>query len=309
MEKKIRYQRGYVARADKSREGKATGSLELWVNSVDAPATGANGKRYVRLSCSGTFAKSSGIPYALGDVQNENNTLFVRVTVFEPLCDSVIKMGLSKGSRAQFYGNFEVSEYNGKKYVDCIAQRVEKKWPLAEGKGEQFGGYLSRVNNEPGVGRGSLAMYLVKPMEVKKPASGNEVGELRLSGRFQNSNGVAYALGDDILNPKDGHMFVSATAWSYALESLKRLNLKKGALIQVYGDFEVRTYPRNDGSTGKEVVCRDIHKFDVLSYGSDDNDGGAATSAATPAATAPAAQTNVGGFQTPDHFGGVVVPF
>ena len=305
---KKRYQRGYVTRVDKSREGKATGSLELWVNSVDDPATGGNGKRYVRLSCSGTFAKSSGIPYALGDVQNENGTLFVRVTVFEPLCDAVIKMGLSKGSRAQFYGNFEVSEYNGKKYVDCIAQRVEKKWPLAEGKGEQFGGYLSRVNNEPGVGRGSLAMYLVKPMEVKKPNS-NEVGELRLSGRFQNSNGVAYALGDDILDPKDGHMFVSATAWSYALDSLKKLNLKKGALIQVYGDFEVRTYPRNDGSTGKEVVCRDIRKFEVLSFGDKDGASTAASAPAAAPAAAPAQEPDASGFHAPDSFGGVVVPF
>lgn len=318
--KTVRYQRGYIEPINKGDQTKARGSLELWVNSVDAPATAGNGKSYMRLNCSGTFAKSSGIPYALGDVMNENGTLFVRVTVFEPMVEFVDKMGLGKGSRIQVYGTFNVSEFTKKdgtpgKNVECVAQKIEKKWPLADGKGEQFGGYVNRLNvDECGKAYGSLAMYLVKPVEIKKTSAANEVGEVRLSGRFQNNSGIPYALGDDILDPKDGHLFVSASAWSYALDSFKKLNLQKGALIQVYGHFEVREYPRSDGTIGKDVTCRDIKKFEVLSFGKKDDN---AAPAANPAPAAPAAAPapvaapvdEDDGFQAPASFGDIVVPF
>lgn len=313
--KTVRYQRGYVEPVVKGDQTKARGSVEVWVNSVDPIATAANGKRYLRMNCSGNFAKSSGIPYAMGDVLNENGTLFVRVTVFEPLCDYVEKMALGKGSRVQVYGNFNVSEFAKKdgtpgKSVECVAQKVEKKWPLAEGKGEQFGGYLNRLNvDEVGKAYGSLAMYLVKPVEIKKTSAANEVGEVRLSGRFQNNSGIPYALGDDILDPKDGHLFVSASAWSYALDSFKKLNLQKGALIQIYGHFEVREYPRSDGTIGKDVTCRDIKKFEVLSFGTDKKDGSGDAAAAAATAPATPAVDNTDDFQAPASFGDIVVPF
>lgn len=318
--KTVRYQRGYIEPTVKGDQTKARGSVEVWVNSVDPVATAGNGKRYLRLNCSGTYAKSSGIPYALGDILNDNGTMFVRVTVFEPLCDYVEKMSLGKGSRIQVYGTFNVSEFTKKdgspgKNVECVAQKVEKKWPLTDGKGEQFGGYLNRLNvDEVGKAYGSLAMYLVKPVEIKKTSASNEVGEVRLSGRFQNNSGIPYALGDDVLDPKDGHLFVSASAWSYALDSFKKLNLQKGALIQVYGHFEVREYPRSDGTVGKDVVCRDIKKFEVLSFGKkEDGAAPAAPAAAAPAApaapaTAPAVDDD-DNFQAPASFGDIVVPF
>lgn len=313
--KTVRYQRGFVEPVVKGDQTKARGSVEVWVNSVDPIATAANGKRYLRLNCSGNFAKSSGIPYSMGEVLNENGTLFVRVTVFEPLCDYVDKMDLGKGSRVQVYGNFNVSEFTKKdgspaKSVECVAQKVEKKWPLADGKGEQFGGYLNRLNvDEVGKAYGSLAMYLVKPVEIKKTSAANEVGEVRLSGRFQNNSGIPFALGDDILDPKDGHLFVSASAWSYALDSFKKLNLQKGALIQIYGHFEVREYPRSDGTIGKDVTCRDIKKFEVLSFGADKKDGSGDAAAAAATAPATPAVDNTDDFQAPASFGDIVVPF
>lgn len=316
--KTVRYQRGCVEPIVKGDQTKARGSLEVWVNAVDPVATAGNGKKYLRLHCSGTYARSSNIPYSLGEVLNENGTMFVRVTVFEPLCDFVDKMALGKGSRIQVYGTFEKKPFKKKDgsdgvSIECVAQKVEKKWPLADGKGEQFGGYLNRLNvDEVGKAYGSLAMYLVKPVEIKKTSNSNEVGEVRLSGRFQNNSGIPYALGEGILDPKDGHLFVSASAWSYALDSFKKLNLQKGALIQVYGHFEVREYPRSDGTIGKDVVCRDIKKFEVLSFGKKDDDAAApAAPASAPAApaAAPAPVVNEDDFQAPASFGDIVVPF
>lgn len=316
-ETKVRYQRGYVNRLNKDKTDKARGSLEVWVNGDPVKETAANGKTYLTMMCSGTYAKSSGLPYAL---EVEPGIAFVRVVVFDPLINYVEKLNLGKGSRIQVYGNFEKKTYKKKDgsdgcTIECIAQKVEKKWPLDEGKFETFGGYVTReVSDTVGKAVGSLAMYLTKPIEVKKTGAANEVGEVSLNGRFQSNSGIPYALGDDILDPKDGHMFMTASAWSYALDSFKRLNLQKGALIQVYGTFEVQEFKRNDGTVGKSVVCKDIKKFDVLAFGKADGDAAApaaaATVAAAPAAPADAAPENNGDeFQAPASFGDIVVPF
>lgn len=319
-ETKIRYQRGYVERLNKDKTDKARGSLEVWVNGDPVKETGQSGKAYMSMMCSGTYAKSSGLPYAL---EVEPGVAFVRVTVFDPLINYVEKLNLGKGCRIQVYGTFEKRTYKKKDgsegiTIECIAQKVEKKWPLDEGKFETFGGYVAReVIDTAGKAVGSLAMYLTKPVEVKKTGASNEVGEVSLNGRFQSNSGIPYALGDDILDPKDGHMFLTASAWSYALDSFKRLNLQKGALIQIYGHFEVQEFNRNDGTIGKAVVCKDIKKFDVLAFGN--KDGSAAPDPATPAAAAPAApaatpataaENNDGDeFQAPASFGDIVVPF
>ena len=313
-ENKIRYNRGFVEPINRGEQGDARGSLELWVNGPMVVETAPNGKKVGHLNCNGNFPKSSGIPYALGDVQGENGNMFVRVTVWEPLVNAIEKMNLDKGMRIQVYGRYTVRNYTRKdgnpgKNVECTARKIELKYPIAEGKFEQIGGCVDReVVDTVGKAVGSLAMYLNGPVSIKTTAANNEVGEMNLSGRFLANSGIPYALGEDILDPKDGHMFVRASAWSFVLERLKKLNLQKGALVQIYGHFEVEEFTREDGTKGKSVVCRDVKQFDVLSFGKDRKP--AAQSDAVPAAAAPAPEVpDEGGFQPPKSFGDIVVPF
>jgi single-stranded DNA-binding protein len=314
----------HISPINKGEHDKGRGTAQVFVNQVGELQTAANGKQYLKLKCSGRYPASSGFKYTFGrdDICTDDGTMFFTITAFEPFCTILKNQNIAKGELWHFGGIFTMSEYTKKDgntgvNIDCIAQAGTKIWPLEDGKTRYFS-YVNRLNvDEQGKAWGCLTVRVVKPMEVKKTSAANEVGEMRVVGNYQNFSGVPYALGD-VLDPKDGTLFMDLTFWSFALENAKKLNLQKGATLMIHGNFETREFTRSDGTKGYNVVCRDVKKFDVLSFGKKETDGSDATPApaapaapaATPAPAAPAAVEDSGnGFQAPASFGDIVVPF
>lgn len=149
-------------------------------------------------------------------------------------------------------------------------------------------GYLFRKKDDPvGVSgeNDSLELY-VYGVNDKVTSTGQEILELSCSGNFNKNNGIDYVLGEDVYSDKDkGLVFITCSAWDMKRDRLKKLNVRKGFVLLVYGKFEKQTFTRSDGTPGVSVVCKNVKNFFITKYPNDGQGGNVAPATPAPAST------------------------
>lgn len=124
-------------------------------------------------------------------------------------------------------------------------------------------GWIGKVGEEVGEGMGCLELWVGKEgLQVKTIPTGDEVGELKMNGRFAGPSNVASALGEGVLG-EDGVLFVKAAFWQHQLEAMKKIAPKHGQRFRIYGKFVAEKYSRQDGTTGTSVKVN-VRKFDIV---------------------------------------------
>ena len=122
----VKFERGYLERVDAKTEGKAIGSLELWVNKVEQSTT-PSGEIVLNLNTNGHFSKIQGIDYALGAdaYSGENGLMYVQCTAWSMVKDRLIKLNVRKGFKLRIYGTFEKETYQANDGTPRTAVRVK----------------------------------------------------------------------------------------------------------------------------------------------------------------------------------------
>lgn len=124
-------------------------------------------------------------------------------------------------------------------------------------------GWIGRIGEEPGEGMGYLELWVGKEgLEIHETATGEEVGNLNMNGRFAGPSGIKYALGEEVLG-EDGVMFVNVSFWKYQLDAIKKMEPKKGQRYRIAGKFIAETYQKKDGTVGHRVKVN-AQKFQIV---------------------------------------------
>lgn len=136
-----RTNKGYVERVESQTQGKAIGSLELWVNSTTVRTVNSTDRsgqpvqrELLNVNTVGHFAGWNGVAYALGDdVFADGEAVFVNVTMAGALKERFEKLNLGKGALVRFYGTFARDEFTGRDgqqrvSVNCNARQFELIW-------------------------------------------------------------------------------------------------------------------------------------------------------------------------------------
>lgn len=156
-------------------------------------------------------------------------------------------------------------------------------------------GFITRekgATNEGCSAKGnSLELWVVNAIQKTVPSTGEVILEMNTNGHFNSYNGIDYTLGKDVYADDSGLIWVTCSAWGVVKDRLIKLNMRKGYRLRIYGVFQKETYPRNDGTTGVKVVCKNVQNFEVVSWPKDENNNGQNNSDGNnvaPAPTAPA---------------------
>lgn len=167
----------------------------------------------------------------------------------------------------------------------------------------------------------SLELWVVNATQKTVSSTGEVVLEMNTNGHFNSYNGIDYTLGKDVYSDDSGLIWVACTAWGVVKDRLIKLNMRKGYRLRIYGVFQKETYPRNDGTTGVKVVCKNVQNFEVVGWPKDENNNGqnngngnnvapapAPAPAPVPAPTVPVNQTLVTGQPQPTQSPTPTVP-
>lgn len=110
---------------------------------------------------------------------------------------------------------------------------------------------------------GSVTIFVnsdsIKEAKVTMNNKEQTIGKIFGSGKFSKGVGIEYAIGEEFVS-KEKYANFSVSLLQYALESYKKVGVKKGDVIRIYGTFTPNTYTDGQGVERKSinVLCDSI---------------------------------------------------